>query len=599
MDKGKDWEVVFTPLGPLQGVIYEQTGNRVKKPEFLALAWLIPGILAGTNAAPVGAMIFFAAAGWEALFGARDESAFDEADKLIAAAEARLSAGGEKPAELPSADKTVEVPPDEEELFKAFMQQRYGPDWQSQQSEPDPDPQPYVYQPGINTQLNALPTNSAPVKPQPNSVSQGIHNTISQALSQGHAGRDSDEVLAKIKAYAAILQNLLVVAVGGAGKGIVLSNLCRYRYESDPRAIDFWFDPKGLEEESGYHDHPNIYSYRFNAVECEGHEIINHTRTAINKFKAICAVIPDKNPIRFIFDEWYFVQGELKRKNPAALGDVETMLRAAVSMMDAQHRHIILVVQSPKMDDILKGGGGLLSNFGTIGIFRRQDRSYKMLDKCNQCGTIPRHVIRADGLYAVCDLSVRKRAIYLNGEMLPMPELPNYSGYDRDMMSYINESHQLVNYRNLADEADEDINPIQAPPKPTLYGDEDLPGLEVLGLDDGLPDLADLFDDFIPPDTTNIDKHIAQMEKHPKEQYRCLGGLLKAIRAKGMKASSLTIKDVDNFNWAKVWNSGEGGRAPLIKNRDADGYKYWLKAVIRMGYIQPSSNNDEYKLTLS
>ena len=162
MDKGKDWEVVFTPLGPLQGVIYEQTGNRIKKPEFLALAWLIPGILAGTNAAPIGAMIFFAAAGWEALFGARDESAFDEADELIAAAEVRLSAGGEKPAELPSADKTVEVPPDEEELFKAFMQQRYGSDWQSQQSEPDPAPQPYVYQPGINTQLNALPVVATP-----------------------------------------------------------------------------------------------------------------------------------------------------------------------------------------------------------------------------------------------------------------------------------------------------------------------------------------------------------------------------------------------------------------------------------------------------
>ena len=212
MDKGREWEVVFTPLGPLQGVIYEQTGNRIKKPEFLALAWLIPGILAGTNAAPIGAMIFFAAAGWEALFGARDESAFDEADELIAAAEARLSAGGDVPAELPSADKTVEVPPDEEELFKAFMQQRYGPDWQSQQSEPVPDPQPYVYQPGINTQLNALPVTATPkagyTKPRQESATK---EDIDPAQLLPSFDQDGN------------LRSWFICGLPGAGKGTLFS----------------------------------------------------------------------------------------------------------------------------------------------------------------------------------------------------------------------------------------------------------------------------------------------------------------------------------------------------------------------------------------
>lgn len=238
-----------------------------------------------------------------------------------------------------------------------------------------------------------------------------------------------DDAFSIIKRYATMRQNLLVLSVGGGGKGILLSNLFRFRAESDPNFFAYWIDPKQDESESGYFDHTAIVPYRFNGMECKKEELAGHIRTSMQTYRNLRSEMPARTPNWLCFDEWTSINHRLK--NTETLGEVHDYVAAAVSLLDGQNSHLLLVGQSPKLSDIMAEGGGLLSNFSAIVLFKREDRSFKMFEKCQQCGTIPKS-IGNEKLYAACDQSPVNRAIYIDGQLLPMPKLPNYSSYDRD-----------------------------------------------------------------------------------------------------------------------------------------------------------------------
>ncbi|MEO0373097.1 MAG: hypothetical protein AAF329_00440 [Cyanobacteria bacterium P01_A01_bin.17] len=260
-----------------------------------------------------------------------------------------------------------------------------------------------------------------------------------------------DSTTQELKNLAAHPQNLLVIAVGGGGKGVVLSNLARFRVESDPKYVTFWIDPKNSRAETGYFNHPNILAYRFTAAECSPAQIVDHMKRALSIYKSACAKLPARTPIMLVLDEWYFIKATLAEDDSDALSTIENAIRGAISLLDEHHRHITLVTQSPNQGDIIEGGGGMLANFSTIALFKREERSFKMLGKCNQCGTVPRKAVIPTDLFPTCDRSPRNRAIYINGELKPMPELENYSGYDRDNRAEIETPKKFEHYKNLAE----------------------------------------------------------------------------------------------------------------------------------------------------
>ena len=268
-----------------------------------------------------------------------------------------------------------------------------------------------------------------------------VDPTIRETLEQAWADDDDNdalETLDALKRYVQTPRNLFVVATGGSGKGLTLANLCRWRSEADDKFTALWVDPKNLKEESGYFDHPSITPYRFSAPLLSPQEIAEEMRTVLHRFQTMCATLPPKSPAWLILDEWYFIHGLLAANDKDTLKEVEGTIRAVVSLLDANHKHIVIVGQSPKIDDVLEKGGGLLANLPTLSLFKRDDNGIKLLEKCGQCGVMPRRLTKSTELYKVCDRSPRDRAVYFDGKLWPMPELENPSGYDRDKQTFIN-----------------------------------------------------------------------------------------------------------------------------------------------------------------
>ena len=295
---------------------------------------------------------------------------------------------------------------------------------------------------------DSFTTAHAPVVPAPTTtiaptVAPPANRDLSQIAQDSIArnkGKAENDSLAIIKKYAAMRQNLLVLSVGGGGKGILLSNLFRFRAESDPNFFAYWVDPKGDDSESGYFNHASIVSYRFDGMGCKKDALSNHVQTAMETYSSIRSEMPPRTPNWLCFDEWTSINHRLK--NTGTLAEVHDYIASAVSLLDGQNSHLLLVGQSPKLSDIMAEGGGLLSNFSAIILFKQEERSFKMLEKCQQCGTIPKS-ISADNLYAACNQSPVSRAIYIDGQLLPMPRLANYSSYDRDTGKNLNNDHSI------------------------------------------------------------------------------------------------------------------------------------------------------------
>ncbi|NET32959.1 MAG: hypothetical protein F6K19_13235, partial [Cyanothece sp. SIO1E1] len=221
----------------------------------------------------------------------------------------------------------------------------------------------------------------------------------------------------------------------GGGKGITLANMVRFRAEADPNYLAFWIDPKNKADETGYFAHPQIVCYRFDAAACTGSEVALHMIRALGMFKTMCSNMPDKTPMQLILDEWFFVQTVLSggdKSDKSALNQVKNTLVGAVSLLDGDRKHILLVSQSPKVDDVLQGSGGILTNFDTIAIFTADNRGLKVLEKCGQCGVVPRELADENLMVATAGRSLRGRALFFCNELHPAPELTNYSNYDRD-----------------------------------------------------------------------------------------------------------------------------------------------------------------------
>ncbi|MEL6940295.1 MAG: hypothetical protein AAFO84_13995 [Cyanobacteria bacterium J06598_1] len=308
---------------------------------------------------------------------------------------------------------------------------------------------------------NAVEVDAVPVSDT--ALSGPLSQYLSDRLPPGHTQRShtqrshtregeqqsNEQVILR---HMAQPKSSVIIAVGGGGKGMYLANQTRERAAADPRYIAFWIDPKGVEDEAGYFAHPQIAAYRFCAAECSPAEISTHLKNAMQHYRALCDSLPPKTPVQLIVDEWYYIQAQLTDGDEdakTALQDILTSLRAMVSLLDGEHKHITLISQSPKVNDILRGGGGILTNLEKVVLLSNDGRGIDVLNKCAQCGVIPRSLNSPEALQAIAEQSPVNRAIYLSGQLRPMPVLKNYSAYDRDNQRVLVTDH--IRVINLAD----------------------------------------------------------------------------------------------------------------------------------------------------
>ncbi len=247
--------------------------------------------------------------------------------------------------------------------------------------------------------------------------------------------------------------HLLIIAATGGGKGVFMSNMARFRAEADPRYLCFWIDPKNNPKETGYMNHPQIKAYRFNITQCSPIEVAEHMTRAITMFKELCSLAPSETPMQLFMDEWYLVQKVLEqgdKNSRAALKVLYGTIFSAISVMDSDYKHIVLVSQSPKIDDVLPGGGGIATNLATIGLFKGDTNGFKVLEKCCQCHVIPQEFNDLMTLKRLCSRSLVGRAIFFNNDLWPSPQLTIYASQNRDARTSTDVDPNIT-IENLAD----------------------------------------------------------------------------------------------------------------------------------------------------
>ena len=229
-------------------------------------------------------------------------------------------------------------------------------------------------------------------------------------------------------------RNTMVIGAGGTGKGIVVSNLLRAFKAKHPEYFVVVFDPKGDNKEKGYFDGCVDKLFSYNSFGKSPEEKF----AAYEKmWESFYEILRDRgSKILLVIDEATTmgqVYGLLK-KSALLKGRISELPNlggssAVYNMIIAQNTHV----------EDLGINKGIQNNYTRIGLI-----SLKKGEGQSSFETMQRTRFLADCKYTWNDVRVtaekspRKRAFYFSKFecWLPMPEMTNYSGYDRDNDSY-------------------------------------------------------------------------------------------------------------------------------------------------------------------
>ena len=229
------------------------------------------------------------------------------------------------------------------------------------------------------------------------------------------------------------LKNSLIIGVPGVGKDYFVSNALDWVKKIHPNCTVFFIDPKDDPKETGYFDGRVDYLFRLNICECSPAFVYNWVQKCLKTYDEFDAGTGIK----------LLVFNELAATN-RTLTNVKGALNWLVSKMvgysssgDSRGVKIWGVSQNAHNSGIGFDGGSK-SIFTPYVIV-----SESQLAACEQvlkAQIIPsdKH-LKSDELKALCQQSPVKRAIFHGGlnEWIPMPELPNFSGYNRDKRSFV------------------------------------------------------------------------------------------------------------------------------------------------------------------
>ena len=235
------------------------------------------------------------------------------------------------------------------------------------------------------------------------------------------------------KKMAEDLKNSLIIGVPGVGKDYFVSNALDWVKKIHPNCTVFFIDPKDDPKETGYFDGRVDYLFRLNICECSPAFVYNWVQKCLKTYDEFDAGTGIK----------LLVFNELAATN-RTLTNIKGALNWLVSKMvgysssgDSRGIKIWGVSQNAHNSGIGFDGGSK-SIFTPYVIV-----SESQLAACEQvlkAQIIPsdKH-LKSDELKALCQQSPVKRAIFHGGlnEWIPMPELPNFSGYNRDKRSFI------------------------------------------------------------------------------------------------------------------------------------------------------------------
>ena len=235
------------------------------------------------------------------------------------------------------------------------------------------------------------------------------------------------------KKMAEDLKNSLIIGVPGVGKDYFVSNALDWVKKVHPNCTVFFVDPKDDPKETGYFDGRVDYLFRLNICECSPTFVYNWVQKCLKTYDEFDAGTGIK---LLVFNELAATNRTLTNVKGALNWLVSKMIGYS-SSGDSRGIKVWGVSQNAHNSGIGFDGGSK-SIFTPYVIV-----SESQLAACEQvlkAQIIPsdKH-LKSDELKALCQQSPVKRAIFHGGlnEWLPMPELHNFSGYNRDKRSFI------------------------------------------------------------------------------------------------------------------------------------------------------------------
>ena len=235
-----------------------------------------------------------------------------------------------------------------------------------------------------------------------------------------------------IGAIAENVGNLIICSPGGGGKGIVISNALRQVKKLHPDIHIFYIDPKADPKEKGY---------------------LTGCVDTYRSFKTLGAD-PEKAVAAYesFWEEFYLIKG----RKLLVLDEATTMaikyalvkkadlLKSRVgelpSLGGSEGVSSWIVCQNPHVSD-LGINTGILSQFARLALLcTKKGEASASFDMMNRTKFTANTKYVFDDVRVLCDKSPRDRAFFYSkfDEWLPMPEMTNYSGYDRDSNTFIN-----------------------------------------------------------------------------------------------------------------------------------------------------------------
>ncbi|MEO1183395.1 MAG: hypothetical protein AAFX46_01195, partial [Cyanobacteria bacterium J06636_27] len=260
-----------------------------------------------------------------------------------------------------------------------------------------------------------------------------------------------------IPSLAAEPSNLIICSPGGGGKGIVISNALREFKKQHPDVHIFYIDPKADPKEKGYFEGIADTYKSFKSLGADPQEAVNAYESFWEEFYKV------EGRKLLILDEatTMGINYSLVKKSDVLKGRIGQL----PSLGGSQGITAWIVCQNPHVAD-LGINTGILSQFARLALLcTKKGEASASFDMMKRTKFTANDKYFWDDVRVLCDKSPRDRAFFYSkfDEWLPMPELTNYSGYDRDSNTFINPPQQPEPLP--ASEAPTIIqNPTQQPP---------------------------------------------------------------------------------------------------------------------------------------
>lgn len=222
------------------------------------------------------------------------------------------------------------------------------------------------------------------------------------------------------------LDNMFVLGCGGAGKGVLVSNLLRLAQRKDPGLKVFVIDPKGEELESGYWDSCD-HVERNQVDKLDSVEVVQWLDKCFDKYLSWLSVVEQSGGRGLlIVDELLILGHHAKAQKYNKIGSLIIHL---ASLGDMAGRKVWLITQTP----YVTGVGLTLSQSSQIPWVCLIGSSNPLRSWGKAATLAP---ISAEQLQKLKESSPVNRAIMVGDQWYPMPRLQNYSGVDRDSKKF-------------------------------------------------------------------------------------------------------------------------------------------------------------------